>query len=76
MSKAFDKVYHEGLISKLKAYGIEGKLLSLLENYLQNCKQRVVLTLEKMGVGVQRTPSPLPPVNNVVKIAIMIFLIN
>ena len=32
-----------GLIFKLKAYGIEGELLSLLENYLQNREQRVVL---------------------------------
>ena len=31
------------LIFKLKAYGIEGELLSLLENYLQNREQRVVL---------------------------------
>ena len=41
--KAFDKVWHESLIFKLKAYGIEGELLSLLENYLQNHEQRVVL---------------------------------
>ena len=27
----------------LKAYGIEGELLSLLQNYLQNREQRVVL---------------------------------
>ena len=34
--KAFHKIWHEGLLYKLKAYGIEGELLSLLENYLQN----------------------------------------
>ena len=43
MSKAFDKVWHEGLIFKLKQNGIEGKLLNLLSNYLINRKQRVVL---------------------------------
>ena len=43
MSKAFDKVWHDGLIFRLKANGIEGELLSLLENYLQNREQRVVL---------------------------------
>ena len=43
ISKAFDKVWHDGFIFKLKAYGIEGELLSLLENYLQNREQRVAL---------------------------------
>ena len=43
ISKAFDKVWHEGLIFKLKQNGISGSLLKLLENYLSNRKQRVVL---------------------------------
>ena len=43
ISKAFNKVWHEGLIFKLKTYGVEGKLLKLLENYLTDCQQRVVL---------------------------------
>ena len=43
MSKAFDKVWHEGLIFKLKQNGIEGKLLNLFSDYLANRKQRVVL---------------------------------
>ena len=36
ISKAFDKVWHIGLLFKLKAYGVDGELLSLLENYLEN----------------------------------------
>ena len=39
ISKAFDKVWHDSLIFKLKGYGIEGELLSLLENYPQNREQ-------------------------------------
>ena len=42
ISKAFDKVWHDGLIFKLKQNGISGRLLSLLENYLSR-KQRMVL---------------------------------
>ena len=42
ISKAFDKVWHEGLFYKLKTYGIEGQLLSLLANYLENREKRVV----------------------------------
>ena len=43
MSKAFDKVWHDGLIFKLRNYGIESKCLSLICNYLYNRKQRVIL---------------------------------
>ena len=43
ISKAFDKVWHDGIIFKLKSYGVEGELLSLLKNYLENREQRVVL---------------------------------
>ena len=43
LSKAFDKVWHDGIIFKLKAYGVEGELLSLVKNHLENREQRVVL---------------------------------
>ena len=34
ISKAFDKVWHEGLIYKLKQNGIKGNLLDTLTNFL------------------------------------------
>ena len=43
MSKAFDKVWHEGLIFKLKQNRVTGSLLKLLVNYLSNREQRVAL---------------------------------
>ena len=43
MSKAFDRVWHEGLIFKLKSYGISGSLLILIQNFLSGRSQRVVL---------------------------------
>ena len=43
ISKAFDKVWHDGIIFKSKAYGAEGELLLLLKKYLENQYQRVVL---------------------------------
>ena len=43
ISKAFDKVWHEGLIFKLEHIGISGNLLSLLKSFLNNRFQRVVL---------------------------------
>ena len=33
ISKAFDKVWHEGLLFTLQSYGVEGNLLRLLKNY-------------------------------------------
>ena len=43
ISKAFDKVWHDGLLFKLNQNGITGSLLKLFENYLHNREQRVVL---------------------------------
>ena len=43
ISKAFDKVWHEGLIFKLSTNGIEGNILCLLRSFLSNRHQRTVL---------------------------------
>ena len=43
ISKAFDKVWHNGLIYKLKSYSVESKLLNLIQNYLTYRQQRVLL---------------------------------
>ena len=43
ISKAFDKVCHEGLLLKLNQNGISGNLLKLLRDFLSSRKQRVVL---------------------------------
>ena len=43
VSKAFDRVWHRGLIAKLKRYGISGKLITWLIDYLVERRQRVVV---------------------------------
>ena len=43
ISKAFDRVWHKGLVYKLKAAGITGSHLCWFADYLDNRKQRVVL---------------------------------
>ena len=40
ISKAFDKVWHDGLIYKLKQNGIKDKLLCLLIGFLKNRQQK------------------------------------
>ena len=43
ISKAFDKVWHEGLILKLGRNRISGNLSNLLKDIFKYCKQRVPL---------------------------------
>ena len=43
ISKAFDKVWHEGLLYKLDSIGISGNLLILFCSFLNNRYQRVVI---------------------------------
>ena len=43
ISKAFDKVWHKGLLYKLKPVSTSGELCNLLQNYLSGRFQRVVL---------------------------------
>ena len=55
ISKAFDKVWHEGVIFKLKQNGISGDLKNILTDSLSNRKQRVVLkvsTWTSVNAGV------------------------
>ena len=57
VSKAFDRVWHQGLLFKLRQNGIDDKLLQWLNSYLTNRKQKVTLkslvsTLKSILAGV------------------------
>ena len=43
ISKAFDRVWHAGLLHKLKSYGISGQIFGLISSFLNNRRLRVVL---------------------------------
>ena len=43
ISKAFDRVWHAGLLHKLKSYGISGQIFGLISSFLSNRCLRVVL---------------------------------
>ena len=43
ISKAFDRVWHTGLLAKLKRIGIDSNLLKWFKDYLNDRKQRVVI---------------------------------
>jgi hypothetical protein len=44
-SKAFDKVWHRGLLHKMKAYGITGKLINWFKSYLKARRQKLLLKI-------------------------------
>ena len=57
VSKAFDMVWHKGLIFKLKQVGIEGELLQWINDYFSDRKQKVVIrncssSLSRVNAGV------------------------
>ena len=57
VSKAFDRVWHKGLIFKLKQVGIEGELLQWINDYFSDRKQKVVIrncssSLSRVNAGV------------------------
>ena len=57
IQKAFDRVWHKGLLEKLKGYGIQGDLHKWFQDYLTNRRQCVVLdgcksTMKPMNAGV------------------------
>ena len=39
LSKVLDRIWHDGLLYKLKCNGIKGNVLALIQNYLATCKQ-------------------------------------
>ena len=51
-NRAFDKVWHAGLLHKLKFYGISGQIFGLISSFLSNRRLRVVLD----GKSLQEYP--------------------
>jgi len=43
ISKAFDRVWHRGLIAKLESHGLSGQLLTWLKDYISNRKQKTFI---------------------------------
>ena len=56
ISKAFDRVWHAGLLHKLKSYGISGQIFGLISSFLSNRRLRVVLD----GKSSQEYPVNVP----------------
>ncbi len=57
ISKAFDRVWHRGLLHKIRQYGITGNLNNWLSNYLTDRSQKVFVStsysdIQDIGAGV------------------------
>ena len=58
ISKAFDRVWHRGLLLKLESIGVRGKLLKWFQNYLTDRTQAVVIKGEKSSE--KKIPAGVP----------------
>ena len=58
ISKAFDRVWHKGILYKLKKTGISGNILKWFESYLFNRQQRVVVGGENSSWGLVKAGVP------------------
>ena len=58
ISKAFDRVWHEGLIFKLKKMGIHGRLLQWFMDYLSERYQCVIIRGQKSEYGLIKAAVP------------------
>ena len=61
ISKAFNKVWHKGLLFKLKSYVIKGDLF-LIECYLSNRELRIVLNGQTSDLKKINSVVPLGPI--------------
>ena len=58
ITKAFDKVYHRGLLHKLRECGIKGRLLGFFQDYLRGRQQRVSIGGSFSSWGILRAGVP------------------
>jgi hypothetical protein len=58
ISKAFDRVWHSGLIYKLRKIGICGRLLDWFIDYLRERHQRVVIRGQESQTGIIKAGVP------------------
>ena len=61
ISKTFDRIWHAGLLHKLKSYGISGQVFDLIFSFFSNRRLRVVLDVKSsqeypVNAGVPQAP--------------------
>ena len=56
--KHYNRLWHKGLLEKLKLYGINGKLLQWLKDYISERKQQVLLNNSISTLGTLKAGVP------------------
>ena len=57
-SKAFDKVWHKGLLHKITNYGIKGRVYSVLKSFLTGRSMKVVVNGQSSDIYLLNTSVP------------------
>ena len=52
ISRAFDRVWHDGLLFKLSQIGIEGKALNIVKDFFKNGEQRIVIDGQSLYIYI------------------------
>ena len=58
ISKAFDRVWHDGLLFKMKKFGINGNILKWFKDYLYDRHQRVIIRGQASDLGLIKAGVP------------------
>ena len=72
ISKAFDRVWHKGLLYKLQCFGVGGVLLKWIANYIPNRCQKVVLNGQESPI--MSTNSGVPQGSILASLLFLIFI--
>ena len=72
ISKAFDRVWHKGLLFKLKKFGVGGTLLDWFTNYLKDRCQRVIINGQKSDW--QQIKAGVPQGSNLGPLLFLVFI--
>ena len=74
VSKAIDRVWHKGVVFKLRRNGIGGKLLQCLRRYLNNRKQKI--TFESYAGSIKLNLEGVPQKSVVGSLLLLYIYIN